>query len=197
MMRKNSHFQNGWMGKWMNYMEICANFKNGACQSWRGKEGLGWYGMVWSAVYFARLLQSAPCQKVSDFGTWGMFVIIIISPGEAAHFSQCFHDWAGQYGGRGVEGGASGCCVVLGRAGQGRTGQTFMKYGCQFFLRCSVLRPWVRGTFISFNFLEIFFHPSTLRFSFEFFFSVYSWGEVVGYWRFSVWCLCFFPLNAS
>lgn len=66
-----------------------------------------------------------------------MFVIIIISPGEAAHFSQCFPDWAGQYGGRGVEGGASGCCVVLGRAGQ--DGTDVHEIWLSVFLK--VLRP--------------------------------------------------------
>lgn len=176
----------GWANEWIIW-KYAPTSRMGRASHEEERRDWDWDGME-CCIYFARLLQSAPCQKVSDFGTWGMFVIIIISPGEAAHFSQCFPDWAGQYVG---EGGwkAEPVGVALCLEGQGRTGQTFMKYGCQFFLRCSVLRPWVRGTFISFNFLEIFFHPPTLRVSFEFFFSVYSWGG--GCWILEVFGLVF------
>lgn len=191
----------GWANEWIIWKYAPTSGMGRASHEEKRRD---WDGTE-CCIYFARLLQSAPCQKVSDFGTWGMFVIIIISSGEAAHFSQCFLDWAGQYGGRRWKAEPVGVVLCLAaRAGQDGTcptdRQTFMKYGCQFFLRCSVLSPWVRGTFISFNFLEIFFSP-TLRFPFEFFFSVYSPGgrarTVGGYWGFSVWCLCFFPLNAS
>lgn len=159
MMRKNSHFQNGWMGKWMNYMEICANFENGACQWWSeegrwDEEGGG---------CFARLLRSAPCQKVSDFGTWGMFVIIIISPGEAAHFSQ-----SSRLGGAAV-GAESVGVVVLCIAG---LGQTFMNYGCQFFLRCCVLRPGEEALSLALIFWKYF----SAHFTFTFFLSSVRWG---------------------
>lgn len=151
MMRKNSHFQNGWMGKWMNYMEICANFENGACQWW-SEEG---QGDGEGGGYFARLLRSAPCQKVSDFGTWGVFVIIIISPGEAAHFSQ-----SSRLGGAVVGGGVSGCCCTL----HSWTGADVHELWLSVFLKVLRPTPRRRGTFISFNFLEIFFSPFSFCF---------------------------------
>lgn len=118
-------------------------------------------GMRMEGGYLARLLQSAPCQKVSDFGTWGMFVIIIISPGEAAHFSQSSRLGVGV----GSGGGVSGCCCTLHSWTGGRTGlETFMNYGCQFFLRCCVLRPGEEALSLALIFWKYFSAHSTISF---------------------------------
>lgn len=170
-------------------MEIWANFENGACQWWSEEDGQGdkGEGDTWQDCCEAR--------HVKKFLTSGLEACLL-SLSLAPARQHIFHsplDWAG---GVGSGGGFSGCCCTLHSWTGGRTGlETFMNYGCQFFLRCCVLRPGEEALSLALIFWKYFSAHSTI--SFLAFFLLSSLGA--GGWR--VWvqvcCLRFFPLNAS
>lgn len=104
-------------------------------------------------------------------------------------------DWAGAVA---VEAESVGVVVlcIAGLGGKGRTGLAADVHELWLSVFLKVLRatPRRRGTFISFNFLEIFFSPLYNFLPFAFFlFSVRLGLQGFGF----VCCLRFFPLNAS
>lgn len=165
-------------------MEICANFENGACQWWSEEEGQGdkegGEENTWQDCCEAR--------HVKKFLTSGLEACLL-SLSLAPARQHIFHsplDWAGA---------ESVGVVVLCIAGLGgRTGLAADVHELWLSVFLKVLRatPRRRGTFISSNFLEIFFSP--LHNFLPCFLSLLC-PLAAGGFRFC--CLRFFPLNAS
>lgn len=129
---------------------------------------------------WGRRLRGAACQKVSDFKTWGLFVIIIISPARQGTF------FTASAAGAGAGVGAVAVAVWR-RPSFLPSSQTSMNYRFQCFRKVVLALPEL-STFISFNFLEIFSSPSSLFFISIFFFL----GRPSLFWL----LLVFFLLNA-
>lgn len=155
-------------------MEICANFENGACQWWSEEEGQrdkekGGGGNTWQDCCEAR--------HVKKFLTSGLEACLL-SLSLAPARQHIFHSPLDWVGGGGSGGGVSGCCGTLHSwTGGGRTGLAADVHELWLSVFLKVLRatPRRRGTFISFNFLEIFFSPLYNFLPFAFFLSSVRW----------------------